>query len=122
MNNELKFSDFTPEELIGKKVLLTDSSLSAIRTITRVTKEYFAISQSNALYSLHTGNLRGGDIWRVSNCSLISDADARVLSIKWSAVKQRRAQLAYLDSKLESLSNEQINQLFELCSSFDIKS
>lgn len=86
----MNFKDFTPEELIGKYVLIDGKYSKSINRITRVTKKYFGVSNSNSLYELTTGRSRGDDIWNTIYAKLISDEDANKISLKWKEDKAKK--------------------------------
>jgi hypothetical protein len=68
------FSDFTPQELIGRSVIVKRPlHKNRIAKIISTTKTGFKISNdsTNSLYSLKDGYLKGGGQWNTNQCLLI---------------------------------------------------
>lgn len=90
---ELKFSDFTNKELVGKLVLWTHGmSYSgkdySIRKIVRATKTQFIIEDvPNRKFDRNSGYQKGlsgrMSIGTISYCKLISEEEANKLRLEW---------------------------------------
>lgn len=109
----MKFIDFEPKELIGKKVLIDSRNGSSIKTIERVTKTAFGFNDSTDLFSIHNGRLKGGSDWFHTYATLISEEKANELVAKWAATKLAKKQKQELSESIKSLTNEQTAKLYE---------
>ena len=109
----MKFTDFEPKELIGKKVLIQSRYNSEIKTIERVTKAGFGFNNSADLFALHNGRMKGGSSWSFTYAELISEESANELVAKWAAAKLAKRQKEELSESIKSLTNEQTSKLYE---------
>ncbi len=113
----MKFTDFKPEELIGKLVLVESNTASSISKIKSVTKASFKIdSDSDASFRLSDGGLKGItssrlDFGRFCNCSLISEDEAKKLIEKWRKNKLTREMRKALIEKVPTLCFEELEKI-----------
>lgn len=126
MELQTKFSDFKPEELIGKYVLVTigftyqNEPTKAIRTIRRVTKTGFNISGKNSedqpmtLYSFQNGHAkkkRKNFDPSLDHCELLTNAEAQAISMDWSHKKEKQRLANLIANALSNLSLTQLTQI-----------
>ena len=117
----MNFNDFTPEELVGKKVLYTNSSslstTQGIRTIVRVTKTGFALNGVEGLFNF-MGSKKGGDgrtNWGTHvNCKLITEEQANELTAKWAITKRMNAAKEAIQHEIKS-GRPTVEQLEAAC-------
>lgn len=107
----MNFSDFTPEELIGKTVLYYDGcGRSRITTINRVTKTCFGISHNELLFKLHSGFERGGDGLHQAHCTLITEERANDLRRQWAIDKRVKLAKEFIEHQITK-GNPTVEQL-----------
>lgn len=109
----MKFTDFEPKQLIGKKVLISGRYHKSIKTITRVTKTAFGFSDSSDLFLIKNGWLKGGGVWNMVSAELISDERAAELSMLWKENKKANANKEELVKSIQFLTNEETFKLYE---------
>ena len=116
------FQNYAPAELVGMRARITPEygSRNFYGTVTRVTKEYFAVKvgERETLYSLRNGARRGdGDAWRQQKADVITEEQYQEeIGI---ALKQRRRVriIAAVRSFMESpagASDEQLEAIYKV--------
>lgn len=117
----MKFTDYNPEELIGKKVLFESGmSYSAknlrIARIEKVTKTGFRINESEYLFGFdgHAKGLSGRqNMAVVAHCVLVSEEQALNFKKTWYANRVCKQQKEELTNSITSLTKEQTAKLYE---------
>jgi hypothetical protein len=124
METKLKFTDFKPEELVGKIVLFTSGNhRSPSRSITKiiaVTKTGFRIDKEPTfLFNLIDGSKKGISNSRmnwdtVCDCELITDEQVANLRKEFAAKRETTEIKKMLNDKLQSLTHEQLLKIREI--------
>lgn len=120
----MKFSDYTPSELIGKRVLYEsgmtyDNHKSRrITFITSVTKKGFKINKTNKLFSFNNGRQYGltrkEDAAIVSVCRLLTDKEADALIKEWNEKKERASIISLITGNIEKIDIEKLRVIQSL--------
>jgi hypothetical protein len=120
----MKFKDFKPEELIGKRVLYqygqsyAKSLNKGIRTITKVTKTGFRISEFDDYLFGFDGYRKGltgrENISTISFCELISPEQEKELIEQWTIAKEVKSIRTQITEKLDGLTIEQLRLIKEI--------
>jgi len=108
------FKDFQPKELIGKWVHISNRHNEWVKKITRVTKTGFGVEDSDSLYSLNNGHLKGRTAWYMESASLISEDEKNRLTSEWNKVRDMRAMKSTIENSLKVLSYEQMKKIVEI--------
>lgn len=127
MEFKLKFTDFTPEELLGKTVLYEYGSSygsynpsQGIRTISKILKDRFKISKSSGemedkMFSIVDGMGAGGysrmDMGRVSRCYLITPEEKDEILRGWFINKETRRLKEFIKNKIDELSYDKMIEI-----------
>ncbi len=120
----MKFTDFKPEELVGKLVLYSSGKSynnrlnQAIRTIERITTTGFRISKHESIVFNFNGDQKGlnsrADIGTISRCELITEEKAKELVAQWNQNKLISKMKTEIKDKLDSLSFEQLEKITKI--------
>ncbi len=126
----MNFTDFKPEELIGKKVLVRGKrSKEFLSTIGKVAKTTFKLGTLDANgkvqhvgsdnYYLKDGQLRSGSMWEYGSCRLVTDEEIET----WQKNQNEAVFRKSLENKvndvirnirLTELTNEHLEQLLTI--------
>ena len=119
----MKFTDFKPEELIGKLVLHRSGTCyggvyGSIKKITAVTKTSFKLEGDNNLFNLQNGDQRGlnGKMYMgvISDCKLITDEEAIELKKKWADNRDRKRIIKLVQDKIIVLNLATLQEIEKL--------
>lgn len=119
----MKFTDFTPEELIGKIVLVRGKRKNYLSKIVKVNKTSFKIGSvtSSDNFRLSDGELKGGDHFHYGTCKLITEQEAKELIEKDVIAKELinakyniKQQLNLTHSLVDNFDIDQINTLLKV--------
>ncbi len=75
-------------------------------------KTSFGFDDSDRLFDLNTGRLRGGNIWHITTATLITDEKAAELTEKWRVNNIVNSYRKFLLERIPKLSNENTIQLY----------
>ena len=115
----MQFTDFTPEELIGKTVLYDDyCGTRAVTKITRTTKTSFGIERNNMLFRLRNGNQRTSGFG--ASCKLITEERANELRRQWTLNRRAKEAKAAIENELKS-GRPTLEQLEAACVALGLK-
>lgn len=120
----MEFTDFKPEELLGKRVLHEYGSTYAsknsrsITTICKVMKTGFRINSkahSNYLFNFE-GKCRGLSVGAFSKCKLITDDQARELGEEFKRNREIREMTHRIRNEIEkeNLTHEQLSEIIKI--------
>lgn len=109
----MEFTDFQPNELIGKTVFIR-SGIDSISKIKRVTKTAFEVEGHSGLFSLVSGHKKGGDGRNFTSAKLITDEEADVIKNKWAAERERKKIISLVQEKVTMLNLETLRKIQEL--------
>ena len=108
----MTFTDFKPEELIGRKVLHESGQVNAsikrrITTITRVTATAFAVDGSDQLFRLSDGERKGisrkESMWgSVGSCKLLTEEEAKEIAAKWANIRRTKKAIEAIEHEVKS--------------------
>ena len=105
----MKFSDYEPKDLVGKKVLhesgmsYDSSRRKVLTTITSIIKTGFKIKDAEGVFDFKDGGKKGRGMGVVSNCKLITEDEAADIRIKWKQTRERLAIKNLIEQKIDSL-------------------
>ena len=116
----MKFTDFKPEELIGKTVLFTfghsySGKTRQISKITKVTKTGFKIDVTgfeDRLFSLNNGHQKGlngrMNMSIVSYCDLITEEETQKYREEFTKNREIKQIKSLIKDKIDNLTYEQL--------------
>lgn len=106
----MEFSDFkdNPNDLIGKKVHVTNRYNSFIATITKVTKTSFKIDDSDSLYNLINGELRGKVSFDNTTAKLLTPEQETKLLLRYKQIKDKKDLKTLFENEFNNLTHEQV--------------
>lgn len=111
-----ELTNFKPEELIGKFVIISNRYGSSVGKISRVTKSYFGIENSENLFSLKNGDLRGNDAWNFTSAKLISKDEAKKQIGAWKKKKESKEMCDIIVRKINmnTISHSQLTEIIKI--------
>lgn len=123
----MEFKDFknNPQELLGKMVLYesghsySEKLSKKLCKIEKVLATGFKIScKPNSIFSLDDGYQKGltgrGSMGVISRCTLLTDEEAKELSLKWKRSKEERELRQRMKAKVDTMTYEQLLKMEEL--------
>jgi hypothetical protein len=120
MEYATKFSDFKPEELVGKYVLYEsgmtydDKLLKSICRIVKVAKTSFKIKDDGALFDFN-GYQRGlsgrHNMGTISRCTLLTQDEADLIVAQWKQAKEKKRMIESITAALPNLTFAQLNSI-----------
>lgn len=123
----MEFKDFkdNPQELVGKLVLYESGQTywltldKRVCKIEKVLATGFKIScEPNSIFRLDDGYQKGltgrGSMGVISRCTLLTDEEAKELSLKWKRNKEERELRQKMKAKVDTMTYEQLLKMEEL--------
>lgn len=109
----MSIKDFSPEELIGKHVLINDNGRLSLDVIEKVSPKYVYLKKSDSLYSVTSGDARGSskNMWRYHFIELITEEKANEYRKEWSDKNRTKELKNYIALNVAMLSLEQLQSI-----------
>ncbi len=109
----MKFTDYTPEQLIGMNVLVEGTYNKWIGVIEEVNKASFKATCSDMLFSF-SGIERGGGTWNKHYAKLITKDEAFKIKQEWKNKKDKKQAIDQITPMLQHLSLEELKSVLNL--------
>lgn len=110
----MKFTDYTPDELIGKTVIISNRHRMFLTKIEKVNKWSFKTASGDNLYNLNNGNKRGNDGWNHSSAQLITEERANKYRKEWKDEENRLKAIDTIQLTLKELPLDILNNIVSL--------